>query len=370
MIETLNPSLVGGGLALGVLFGVVVQRSRFCTLAALSHFLILRDWRQAHAYLAAVAVAVAGTTLLEAGGWVAVAESTYRGAAFNWLGILAGGLVFGFGVALAGGCAGRLLVRSAEGDLTAVLATLAFAFGATAAIYGALVPVRTWLISSTAIPLPGMDGSLASILGISPGLVAAVVIGLSLAVMALTGRGHRSLALLAAGAALGALTVAGWWVTGYFAHDPFADEIVRPASLTFAGPLAHGAQLVISADAAPPVFGIALMLGVLAGALVSALAGRRFHLVQPAPGQIGRALAGGAMMGVGAVFAGGCNIGQGLSGVSTLAAGAFLAVAAIVAGMWLGLAWLTHAEARRAARPESHVASPTPAGTEIHPALG
>jgi hypothetical protein len=240
--------------------------------------------------------------------------------------------------------------------LTAVLATLAFAFGATAALYGALEPVRTMLVSSTAIPLSSMDGSLANMAGLSPNVVAAGVIGLCIAVMIMTGRGNRSGALLAAGAALGALTVGGWWVTGYFAHDPFADNIVRPASLTFAGPLAHGAQLVIRADATPPLFGVALVLGTLAGALIAALLSRRFRLVQPAPGQIGRALAGGSMMGVGAVFAGGCNIGQGLSGVSTLAAGAFLAVGAIVAGMWLGLAWLTRAEARRAVALDRRVA--------------
>jgi uncharacterized membrane protein YedE/YeeE len=56
-------------------------------------------------------------------------------------------------------------------------------------------------------------------------------------------------------------------------------------------------------------------------------------------------------MGIGATLAGGCNIGQGLSGVSTLSVGSFIAVAAIFAGMRLGLAWLQRHEGQQAMEP-------------------
>jgi len=43
-------------------------------------------------------------------------------------------------------------------------------------------------------------------------------------------------------------------------------------------------------------------------------------------------LIGGVLMGVGGVTALGCTIGQGLSGISTLALGSFLAFGGIIAG--------------------------------------
>ncbi|MEK7759331.1 MAG: YeeE/YedE thiosulfate transporter family protein, partial [Pseudomonadota bacterium] len=111
MTQELNLWLIGGGLGFGVLFGIIVQRSRFCVLAAVSNWVLMRDLRQVHGYLAAVAVAVAGTAVLELTGVVPVAESIYRSARVDWQGALAGGAMFGFGVVLAGGCVGRLLVR-------------------------------------------------------------------------------------------------------------------------------------------------------------------------------------------------------------------------------------------------------------------
>jgi uncharacterized membrane protein YedE/YeeE len=48
---------------------------------------------------------------------------------------------------------------------------------------------------------------------------------------------------------------------------------------------------------------------------------------------MGRSLSGAALMGVGGVFAGGCTVGAGLSGVATLSVAALLALGSIVAGM-------------------------------------
>jgi hypothetical protein len=42
-------------------------------------------------------------------------------------------------------------------------------------------------------------------------------------------------------------------------------------------------------------------------------------------------------MGIGGVTAFGCTVGQGLSGLSTLALGSFVAVAGIVGGAYLGI---------------------------------
>jgi uncharacterized protein len=151
MDDSFNLTLVAGGLILGLIFGGVIQRSRLCMMAAVSNQVLMGDRRQIDAYLVAVAIAVLGTQAIESGGWVVIAESSYRGARIDWLGTSLGGLMFGFGTTLAGGCAARILVGAAEGSGGALLALLAFALAATATQFGALEPVRVWVLSATAI---------------------------------------------------------------------------------------------------------------------------------------------------------------------------------------------------------------------------
>lgn len=350
MTQELNLWLIGGGLALGALFGLIVQRSRFCVLAAVSNWVLMRDLRQAHGYLAAVAVAVVGTAVLELTGIVPVSESFYRGARIDWLGTVAGGAVFGFGVALAGGCAGRLLVRGAEGSIGAWLAMVAVGLGAAASAYGVFAPVRVALMDATAISSAAGDASIPALLGLPSWLTpTAVALGCILAI-APTVRRHASAGMMLAGALIGALVVMGWGVTGYLARDEFDASVVRPASLAFAGPLAQLTRFVASGEMMGSLFPVMLVAGGLLGAFASAWARGQFRWVFPSVQEIARAVLGGSLMGVGAVFAGGCNIGQGLTGMSTLSVSAVLAVIGMAAGMRLGLAWLQHAEQTQTGR--------------------
>ena len=105
MEDLLNGWSIGGGFIVGLVFGAIAQRQRFCMVGAVGNLVMMRDWRQAHAFLAAFAGAIAGPQGLEASGLVPVAESASRVARVDWLGAGAGGLMFGFGATLAGGCA-------------------------------------------------------------------------------------------------------------------------------------------------------------------------------------------------------------------------------------------------------------------------
>ena len=87
---------MGGGLFLGLLFGVVVQRTQFCMVTAVSNVVLMRDFRHAHAYFAALLVAILGTLFLETGGLAAISETGYRVPRYDWLVIIGGGLLFGF----------------------------------------------------------------------------------------------------------------------------------------------------------------------------------------------------------------------------------------------------------------------------------
>lgn len=333
-----NLWLQGGGLITGLIFGGIVQRQRFCMVAAIGNLVLMRDWRHVHAFLAALAVAIAGTQWLESAALVPVAESAYRQARFDWLGATAGGLVFGFGATLAGGCAARLLVRSAEGSLGAWIALLTFALMAAVTQFGALAGAREHIANLSAISLNTGDSSLAVLLHVPPAVAGIIVAALCVAWLVAVGRGTHDRRLIIGGAAIGALVVLAWWVSGNLARDEFTR--IPPVALNISGPLARITHALVTRNSFGAGFGIPFVLGTVVGAAFSAFFGGIRRWQAPEARYIPNYLAGGAMMGIGAVVAGGCNIGQGLSGVSTLAVGSFAAAGAIFTGAILGVKWL------------------------------
>lgn len=338
MNESLPPILSLGALLIGLVFGALAQRSSFCTVAALSNWVLLRDYTQAHAYMAALGIALLGTGLLEWGGWVAIGESSYRSARLDWMGLVLGGLIFGFGSMLAGGCATRTLIRTAEGNLGALVTLLVLATVAMTTLFGILEPVRGWMMRQTVLYLADGRSALAGWLQVP--LWLPVVVGTLLCALVVFRAGdwrdHRG--MVVAGTLIGTTIVAGWWLTGYLASDDF--EPTPPLSVSVVGPLTRGTVFVTLGRATGSLFGLFLIGGIFAGALLSALLSGSFRLVRPDGSRFGVYLVGGSFMGAGAIMAGGCNVGQGLTGLATLSLQSFLATVAIVVGLRAGLWWL------------------------------
>ncbi len=183
-------------------------------------------------------------------------------------------------------------------------------------------------------------------------MAAAVVVGLLLAFV-LKDRRFRGNALqVGSGVVLGLLVVAGWYVSGHlgFGENPetlenvyFATNTRTIESLSFVAPLAYSLELLMLwTDASLHLtFGIASVIGVVAGSLAYALAARKFHWEGFASvADLRTQLVGAVLMGFGGVTSLGCTIGQGISGVSTLAIGSFLAIGGIVAGSVATLKWM------------------------------
>ncbi len=340
-IET-NSLLAISGLTVGLVLGIVIQRSRFCMTAVISNWVLMRDSRQLYIYLTAMSVAVIGTLLLENEGIVPIGNSVFRNASIHWLSVIIGGLIFGLGAVMAGGCIGRILVLTGEGNLGALLALLSIAIGATASYTGILEPLRIWVHELASYETTAGDASILAILSI-PSWV--FLLGTAIFLMLIFIRRQFNAVpvhLIATGIIIGMLVVSGWWITGWLATDEFSMH--RPASLTFAGPVTSTALYISIGNQPQNTFGIALMGGVLLGSFLSAFCCRSFRISPPEPTAILRILSGGMMMGMGAIMAGGCNIGQGLSGLSTLSLESILAVIFIFSGMFLGVKWLQYAE--------------------------
>jgi hypothetical protein len=337
-MSEINPWLAWGGLGIGLVFGFLAQRLHVCLVHGFSNWLLIRDWRQLHSFLAALAVMIVGTQFLETRADVAIGESAYRAATLDWAGAIAGGLLFGFGAALAGGCALRVVVGAAEGKLGALLALLAFAALACVTQFGALEGARIALHDATAITLAAGDGSMAALMGLPQWALAAGVVIASLGMIAGLGRSTRDWRFVAGGVVFGALVVLAWWISGALAQDEFNPS--APSAVSISGPLARVAYYLAAQQAAAVSLALGFIAGLVVGGASSAIIAGHWRIEAPVAGYVGQHLFGGALMGVGAITAGGCNIGHGMSGVSTLALGSWLCLAAMLAGIALGVWWL------------------------------
>jgi uncharacterized protein len=335
-----------GGLAVGFLFGAVVFATNFCAMGSLSDIHNFGDWRRFRAWILAGATALIGAQLLQAAGVVALDKSMYLASAnLNWAGHILGGLLFGLGMVFTGGCPSRNLARAGAGDLRSLVTLLVLGLFAYMAIRGIFAPARAALeqaTSVTSLPSQSLGDLLATSARLTSVTGALLVAGL-LAAVALVycfgNKGFRASPVhVFSGLAIGLIVIAGWALTG-LAYDDMATKPVAPISLTYVRPAGDALQWLVLFTADPmPGFGTASVFGALLGACVAALAMGRFRIATFSDtGDTLRNLGGAALMGLGGVMALGCTIGQGITGISTLALGSFLTFAAIVAGGFWGL---------------------------------
>lgn len=347
--------VVAGGFAAAFVFGAIANRTNFCTMGAISDVVNMGHWGRVRMWLLAIAVAVVGTAALQATGLVDVGKSVYQRPALNWLSLLVGGAVFGVGMSLAGGCANKNLVRLGGGSVRSLVVLVFLAISSYMTLKGLFGQWRVSWFDPVSLDLAALgmkDASLASLLGRATGLPATQALALTAGVLAavlvaiaFADRRFRTNPLQVGGAlALGALVVLGWYVTGHlgYGENPETLETVFHAtntrtleSLSFVAPLAYSLELLMlwTDKSLHLSFGIASVAGVVLGSLASALLTRSFRWEGFASmTDLRNQLVGAVLMGFGGVLATGCTIGQGLSGLSTLAMGSLLAVAGIVAG--------------------------------------
>ena len=316
----LSASLVLGA-ALGVAFGILAQRSRFC----LRRGLVGSEAERSDAlatWLIALAAAIAGTTAIAGLGYVDFSEHRFLTTQVPILAILSGGAMFGAGMVLTRGCASRLTVLAGSGNLRALTVVVVFAVLAHATLKGVFAPARVWLGSFTVDM--GQMASLASLPGGS--IVWGGLLATALIVIAVTSGARWS--HLAMGFTIGALVPLGWLGTGYVLADEF--NPIALDSMAFTSSASSSLFYSIAGTAIEPGFGVGLFSGALAGAGLAALASREFKIVGFTAGTpTGNYLLGASLMGVGGVLAGGCTVGAGLSGISTLSIAAIIALLAI-----------------------------------------
>jgi uncharacterized membrane protein YedE/YeeE len=364
----LNLVRLGLGLGLGAAFGFVARRGRFCTLGAIEDSVYSDDTRRLRTWLLAIGVAVIGVHLLEAYAGLDLAKSIYTGSRLELGALILGGLIFGFGMALNGTCGMGTLRQIGGGDLRAVISFLVIGVTAMMTMRGLTGVVRVAVTDPLAVNL-GASASqrLPQLAGFhdATALVAAIVIGLAIAVFAFLHRGFRATPRFAiTGILIGLIVVAGWWATGIAGYDSF--DTRRIESFTFVGPLGETLLYFMLSTALTVDFPVGAVTGFVLGAFLAAISDGSFRWQIPANvSELKRRLVGSVLMGFGGVTALGCTIGQGVTGVSTLSVGSVIALVSIVAGGRLGLWWIVERGRAAAANPILAGAIPATAGKRI-----
>ena len=349
---------------LSLVFGAIANKANFCTMGAVSDWINMGDLSRMRSWMLAVATAILGVGILEYSGSIDLSLTTsnetsnppYRVANFIWLRHLLGGLMFGVGMTLASGCGNKTLVRLGEGNMKSLVVLAVMGLCAWWMLFtnlsynGFLQWMLPLSIDFSLQDIPSQD--IAAVVfglagiewGATHGFVIALLAGLPLLIWILRSKDFRqNLELVSAGVIIGALIVIAWYVTAgpgglslmeeleFMDNPPF---FTGAQSLTFIGPTGHIAQYLKEGFAATFLtFGVATVAGVIVGSFLYTLIFRKLRLEWFVSWQdFFMHLAGAVLMGIGGVLAMGCTIGQGISGVSTLALGSILTILSIIAG--------------------------------------
>ena len=331
------------GFAVGIVFGAVVYKTNFCTMGAVSDWINIGSKDRLRAWFLAIGIAVLASQFMQYRGMINLGEAIYLTPNFGWLGHIVGGFLFGVGMTLGSGCGQRTLVRVGGGNLKSLVVLVFLGLTAYMTMRGLLALVRVNVVEKANIDLAGagiadqgIDTLVAAALGIenvaAVSWIVALGVGGGLVIWAFaSGSFRRSVDNILAGIVIGLVIPAGWYVTGVLGFDDF--DPVRLESYTFIAPTGESLMYLMTFTGSTIDFGVAAVGGVILGSFLYAVVTRKFRIETFTDrGDMLRHIAGGIAMGFGGVLALGCTIGQGVTGMSTLALGSLLSLASIIAG--------------------------------------
>ena len=362
---------------ISVILGMVANKTNFCTMGAVSDLVNMGDSGRFRAWILAGTVAMIGVVILEAMGLVNLNSTTlppYRGSEFQWGRYLLGGFLFGIGMTLGSGCGNKTLIRIGGGNIKSIFVFVTIAVIAYFMVDPYKQLTSTWYqsffapwLGKASISLAGsqdLGSILGGAVGVAPGTMR-IVLGAIIGVVALyilfrSADFRKSFDNVFAGIVIGLAVIAAWYITSHvmvngadgkqtlsqfynnwdFAMDSSIGKPkngstnLLPQSFTFISPIGQAFGYATSGFAKSFLtFGVMSVLGVIVGSLIWSLITRRFRIEWFASFKdFITHMIGGVLMGFGGVLGLGCTIGQGITGISTLALGSFLVFISIVFG--------------------------------------
>lgn len=336
----------------GLVFGATANKTNFCTMGGVSDMVLMGNTTRFRAWMLAIAVAMLGTQTLhimdiidltlapEDGGVI------YLTTNLGWPGAILGGLMFGYGMTMAGGCGNKTLVRIGGGNLKSIVVFLIMGVTAYATLRGLIGLARLELeafntdLSEMGLQSQSMVEMVAVLIGSETEALrlgfTLVFAGALLAYCFKSGEFRGSITDIAGGVIIGLLVPLGWYITGVIGFDDF--EPTQMFSFTFVAPSGDSVQYLMTFTGATINFGIAAVGGVITGSFLMSLLTKSFHVEAFAgTDDMKSHMTGAVLMGIGGVIALGCTVGQGITGMSTLALGSLMALLSIIIGAIWGL---------------------------------
>lgn len=331
------------GFAIAFVFGFVGNKTHYCSMGAISDVINMGSKGRLGAWFFAIGIAILGAQFLFVRGLVDLNASVYLSPNLYILSYILGGLLFGIGMTLAAGCGQRNLVRLGGGNLKALVVVLVLGITAYMTMRGLLAVVRlNWVYAVNAdLTTYGInDQSLFSYLGALFNLedvswlrkIGGFLIAFGFIAYAFKHKEFRtSFDNVLAGLAIGGCVIAAWYVTGYVGQDDF--DPVTPQGMAFIGPTGNTVSYLMTFTGAEINFGIAVVLGMITGSFLYAAISGNFRIETFSnKSEMVNHLIGAVLMGFGGVLSFGCTVGQGITGMSTLAMGSILALISIIFG--------------------------------------
>ena len=357
MNEVIGIPVLFGFFAVAVVMGIAISRTNFCTMGGVSDWVNLSDFGRLGSWFLAMAVAAVCIALLEIASLIDISQHRppYRSQNFAWLRYLLGGAMFGVGMTLAGGCVSKNLVRLGGGNLKSLVTLVItgfFAYLMTKTVFFEIM-FYNWLhplsveFGSFGLESQDLGSFLHHFIPLgTPGVIRLIlVIAAAILVWRFIARtrGLRgNTANVAAGLVIGLSIVAGWYLSAgptgiaWVEAAEWADSPpvgVGAQSFTFVNPLGEFISLSLDLENASILITVGMMaaLGLVIGSVVDAVISRQFRVTWFASfGDFVSNAIGGVLMGIGGVLALGCTLGQGITGMATLAIGSMITVAAII----------------------------------------
>lgn len=335
LIETFGDHFVlaMGGALIGLMFGFFAQRSKFCARAAVIECCDGSWGSRLAVWLLGFAVAILAVQAIVLTGFLKPESSRQLGSPGSISGAVVGGLMFGMGMIMTRGCASRLLILSANGNLRALLSGLVFAVTVQASISGVLAPARQWVTALWMVE-GGPDRNLLNLTSTWLGFAVGIAMG-AVALWRLRLSKDSSNTWNWAGVFVGLAVAMGWGLTQLVASVSF--EPIAVQSLSFSAPSAEWLMRTLSTTTAPSFgFDAGLLPGVFIGSLVASVLFGEFKFEGfQTENKLGHYLTGAVLMGFGAVMAGGCTVGAGMSGGAIFSNTAWLTLVSIILGAGL-----------------------------------
>ncbi|WP_299351461.1 YeeE/YedE family protein [uncultured Shimia sp.] len=341
MLDTIGDSntvALMGALG-GILLGLAARIGRFCTLGAIEDLLYGGSSQRMRMYVLAIGASIVGAFSLIGAELLEAELSFYYSIRWMPLAGVLGGLMFGYGMALAGNCGYGAIARLGGGDLRSFVIVLVMGVSAYFVLAGPLAPLRNWAfpqIDVTAPVPPGIAHQIGAFTGMSP-VPIGIAIGLAIMIGALASREF----LKDAGAIFWSLVVAvavvsGWAGSQWVTTNGF--DALPVVSHSFSAPVGETILFAMNGSVRPLSFAVGSVGGVWLGAFIGSTVKGHFRWEAcEDPRELRRQIFGAIVMGIGAILAIGCTVGQGLTAFSLLAFSAPVTFLAIFAGAAVGL---------------------------------